>query len=164
MFKRNTIPLLYCAFFPVLIGIALFVVPEFSSLVHLESSLLGRVTRALITFWLMWAYANIGISFIPNLESSSIALFNTWGKYYNFLDNNHDPRVDRSIFPLYYFLPAIVVCAFASFLLLLAISTFMVVTFPFTILIASVNFLLLLVPRVALYNKVVNVVYVDEPS
>src|SRR5919108_2878260 len=120
MFKRTVIPFLYCAFFPVLIGIALFVVPEFSSLVHDESSLLGRVMRVLITIWLMWAYANIGISFIPNLESSSIALFNTWGKYYNFRDNNHDPRVDRSIFPLYYFLPAVVVCALASFLLLLA--------------------------------------------
>lgn len=162
MFRRNAIPLLYCVFFPVLIGIVLLVIPEFSSWVSDKPNLFVRFVRILIAIWLILAYVSIGISFIPNLESSPIALFNTWGKYYRFLDNNHEPRVDRSIFHVYYFLPALIVSAFASFVFLLAVSTFIEATTSSILIIMAVNFLLLFLPQTVLYSKVVRVVYGNE--
>jgi len=163
MFKRNLVPVLYCGFFPLLIGFVLLALPEFSSLVIIKADPFARLIRALMTLWLIFGYVVTGISFIPNLEASPIALFNTWGKYYRFRDENQQPRFDRSLFPMFYFSPTLVSCVFTSLVLWIAISTFARPSPSLSLIIALVNFALLFVPHVVLYNQAVRVLYGDEP-
>ncbi|MFT3895020.1 MAG: hypothetical protein QM730_25625 [Anaerolineales bacterium] len=160
MYKQNVVAILYCGLFPLLIGFTLLALPEFFSL---GTEPFSRLIRALMTLWLMFGYVSTGISFIPNLESSSIALFNTWRKYYNFRDENHQPRFEHNLFPVYYFVPALVSCAFTSLVLWIAISTFAEPLFSLTIIITVTNFLLLFVPRVVLYRQALEILYGDEP-
>lgn len=148
MFKRNLVPVLYCGFFLLLIGIALFALPEFSSLVIDRVTPLVRLTRALMALWLIFAYVLTGIPFIPNIESSPIPLFKTWRKYYRFRDENQQPRFDRSIFPMVYFLTTLVSCVFASLVLVIAVSTFAKLSISLIMFIAFVNFVLLFLPFV----------------
>ena len=163
MLKRIILPFLYCIFFPLFIIVVLFVIPEFSSLVSDHATPLARLFRLLITVWLMFAYISTGISMIPNLESSPIKIFNSWniGYYNRFRNQNNDPRTDRSLFPIYYFMPASITCAFASLLFLLAISTFTESSLRLTIIIAITNFLLLFLPQIVLYNRVASALYGD---
>ena len=163
MFKRNVIPVLYCGFFPLFIGFALIVLPEMSSLVIIKADPFTRLIRALMTLWLIFGYVVTGISFIPNLESSPITLFNTWGKYYRFRDENQQPRFDRSLFPVFYFFPTFVSCVFTSLVLWVAISTFAKPSPLLTLILTIVNFALLFLPHVVLYNQAVRVLYGDEP-
>ena len=135
----------------------------FSSLVVDRATPLASLARALIVFWLILHYVPIGISFIPNLESFQLVLFNTWGKYKRFRDENQQPRFDRSLFPVIYFFLILVSCAFASLVLLLAVSTFARPSPSLTMVIATVNFVLLFLPHAVLYNQVVRNVYGDEP-
>lgn len=164
MLKRNIIPFLYCICFPLFIIVILFVIPEFSSLARDNSTPLARLVRLLITVWLMFSYISTGISIIPNLESSPITIFNTWniGYYNRFRNQNNDPRTDRSLFPIYYFSLALIACAFDSLLFLLASSTFIELSLLARTIIATINFLLLFLPQIVVYNRTVNALYGDE--
>ena len=161
MFRQRIVPFLYCIIFPLLLGIILIVVPEFSSIPG-NSEPLVRVIRVWITICLVLAYVFTGISFIPHLESSPIALFSTWGRFYNLRDEYGEPRVDRSIFPIYFSFATLISCAFASLIVFWAISIFVRPSASLTIAIATVNFLLLLLPNIVLYKKMLKVLYGDE--
>lgn len=162
MFKQNVIPFLYCVFFPLLIGIILLVIPEVLSSNNNIPSLFGRLVRVSITLWLMFAFITPGIPFIPNIESSSIALFNTWGRYYQLRDNNNEPRIDRSIFPVPYFVSTLIINSFASLVFYFAISTFTKMPFSVNIVVATTNFLVLFFVHILLYHKIVSAVYSDD--
>jgi hypothetical protein len=162
MFKRNIIPFSYCVFFPLLIGIILLVIPEISPSNNGIPNPIERLVRVCVTLWLMFSFITPAIPFIPNIESSSIALFNTWGRYYQLRDNNNEPRIDRSIFPIPYFASTLIINSFASLVFYFAISTFTKMPFSINIVVTTTNFLVLFFVHILLYNKIVSAVYSDD--
>jgi len=162
MFKRNIVTFLYCIIFPLLIGIILIAIPEFSSIPG-NSELLLRIVRVWVTICLMLAYVSTGLSFMPHLESSPIALsFSTQGRFYTLRDGYGQSRVDRNIFPLYFSSAVLISCTFASLVIFWAILIFVRLSASLSITIAIVNFLMLLLPNIFLYKQILKVLYVDE--
>jgi len=162
MFKRNVIPVLYCAIFPLLIGFFLLVLPELFSTVNQDTPIIARVIRVLLTIWLIWAYVTTGTQFTLESGSSPIKYVKTLKRVNYMLNEKNEPRVDRSFFPAYYFLSRLLICAFVSIVLLVAISTFIELPLQAKVGIAAVNFVLLILPQLALYKYLLIVVYSNE--
>ena len=162
MFKRNVIPVLYCAIFPLLIGFFLLVLPELFSTVNQDTPIIARVIRVLLTIWLIWAYVTTGTQFTLESGSSPIKYVKTLKRVNYMLNEKNEPRVDRSFFPAYYFLSRLLICAFVSIVLLVAISTFIELPLQAKVGIAAVNFVLLILPQLALYKYLLIAVYSNE--
>jgi len=162
MFKRNVIPVLYCAVFPLLIGFFLLVLPELYGLVNQEAPIIARVIRVLMTIWLIVVYVTTGNQFIPDPESSSIRYVKALKRENYLLNEKNEPRVARSFFPAYFVLSKLLLCAFVSIVLQGAISTFIEVPLPTKVGIATVNFVVLILPHLALYEYLLRAVYGNE--
>lgn len=162
MFKRNIIPVLYCAVFPLLIVFFLLVLPELFSLVNQEAPIIARVIRVLLSIWLIWAYVTTGTQFIADSESSSIKYVKTLKRVNYMLNEKNEPRVARSFFPAYFVLSKLLLCAFVSMVLLGAISTFIELPLPAKVGITAINFVLLILPHLALYKYLLRAVYGNE--
>jgi len=162
MFKRNVIPVLYCAIFPLLIGFFLLVLPELFSTVNQDTPIIARVIRVLLTIWLIWAYVTTGTQFTLESGSSPIKYVKTLKRVNYMLNEKNEPRVDRSFFSAYYFLSRLLICAFVSIVLLVAISTFIELPLQAKVGIAAVNFVLLILPQLALYKYLLIAVYSNE--
>ncbi len=162
MFKKNIIPVLYCAVFPLLIGFFLLVLPELYSLVNQEAPIVARVIRVLITIWLIWAYVTTGTQFIPDPESSSIAYVKALKRVNYMLNEKNEPRVSRSFFPAYFVFSKIFLCVGVNIALLGAISTFIQLPLPAKAGIATVNFVFLILPHLALYKYLLRATYGNE--
>ena len=162
MFKRNIIPVLYCAIFPLLIGFFLLVVPELFAVVNQEAPIIARVIRILMTIWLIWVYVTTGTQFIPDPESSSIRHVKALKRVNYMLNEKNEPRVARSFFPAYFVLSKLFLCAFVSIALLGAISTFIELPLPAKVGLSAVNFVLLILPHLALYKYLLRATYGNE--
>jgi hypothetical protein len=162
MVKKNLIPVLYCVVFPFVIGYVLLILPWFYSLVDQETTVFSRVVRVLITIWLMLVYASCGIPFISSQESSSVRFLTNWRKDFYLLNEKNEPRMARSLFPAYFFLSRVFICVLVGIIFLAAISTFTELTMSEKMSIAAINFILLFIPNVALYNQVLTAVYGSE--
>jgi hypothetical protein len=162
MHKRNIVPVLYCAVFPLLIGFFLLVLPELFALVNQEAPIIARVIRGLLAIWLIWAYVTIGTQFIADPESSSIKYVKALKRVNYMLDEKNESRVARSIFPAYFVLSKILLCVGISVALLGAISTFIELPPPAQVGIATVNFVLLILPHLALYRYLLRATYGNE--
>lgn len=162
MYKRNIIPVLYCAVFPLLISFFLLVLPELYALVDQEAPIIARVIRVLMTTWLILVYVTTGTPFIPDPEASSIRYVKALKRENYLLNEKNEPRVARSFFPVYFVFSKILLCAFVSIALLGAISTFIELPLPIKAGIAAVNFVVLIFPQLALYEYLWRAVYGNE--
>jgi hypothetical protein len=110
----------------------------------------------------MLVYVFSGIPFISSRETSSVTFLTNWRKDFYLLNEKNEPRVARSLFPAYFCLSRVFICALVSIIFVGAISTFTELTMSAKMSVAAINFVLLFIPNVALYNQILTAVYGND--